>query len=130
TSSGQDASGPCIVVHTDVEVLAGASHDETPGMAETDSGVRLADDTVRRLACDATVEWVVEGGGAPLGIGRRSRTVPPWLSRLLRHRDGGCRFPGCGRRRWLKAHHIWHWGKGGPTDLDNLVLLCQAHHRL
>jgi hypothetical protein len=24
---------------------------------------------------------------------------------------------------------MWHWVDGGPTDLDNLVLLCRAHHR-
>jgi len=23
-----------------------------------------------------------------------------------------------------------HWAKGGGTDLDNLILLCHAHHRL
>ena len=23
-----------------------------------------------------------------------------------------------------------HWAEGGPTDLDNLVLLCGFHHRL
>jgi hypothetical protein len=39
-------------------------------------------------------------------------------------------FPGCGRIRWLKAHHIVHWTRGGRTDLDNLVLVCHAHHRL
>jgi hypothetical protein len=22
-----------------------------------------------------------------------------------------------------------HWANGGPTDLDNLVLLCSFHHR-
>ena len=66
----------------------------------------------------------------PIGIGRRSRIVPAWLRRHVDHRDGGCRFPGCGHTRWTDAHHIRHWGKGGPTDLDNLVLLCHAHHRL
>ncbi|HEY3669796.1 MAG TPA: HNH endonuclease signature motif containing protein [Acidimicrobiia bacterium] len=25
-------------------------------------------------------------------------------------------------------HHIVHWSDGGPTDLDNLVLLCRRHH--
>jgi hypothetical protein len=24
---------------------------------------------------------------------------------------------------------MWHWASGGPTDLDNLTLLCSAHHR-
>jgi len=26
-------------------------------------------------------------------------------------------------------HHVKHWADGGPTDLDNLVLLCSTHHR-
>jgi acetyl esterase/lipase len=30
----------------------------------------------------------------------------------------------------LHAHHLTHWEDGGPTDLDNLVLLCPRHHRL
>jgi hypothetical protein len=63
-------------------------------------------------------------------VGRRGRAVPGYMARLLRHRDGACRFPGCERRRWLKAHHLVHWARGGATDLDNLVLLCHAHHRL
>ena len=125
--SGMDgaAQPAVVVVHADVSVLGGGG-----GGSETEAGIALADDTVRRLACDATVEWVVEAGGMPIGIGRRSRNIPAWLQRQLRHRDGGCRFPGCGRTRWLKAHHMWHWGDGGPTDLDNLVMLCHAHHRL
>jgi len=24
---------------------------------------------------------------------------------------------------------VQHWSRGGPTDLDNLVLLCRRHHR-
>jgi hypothetical protein len=31
---------------------------------------------------------------------------------------------------FLKAHHIWHWELGGPTDYDNLVLVCLFHHKL
>jgi len=129
-SGSGGAAGPCVVVHTDVAVLAAEPEGGTPPLAETEFGVRLANETVRRLACEATVDWVLEAGGKPIGIGRRSRNVPVWLLRLLRHRDRGCRFPGCEHSRWLKAHHIHHWGRGGPTDLDNLVLLCQAHHRL
>jgi hypothetical protein len=45
-------------------------------------------------------------------------------------RDGGCVFPGCDRPlSWCEAHHLVHWLDGGPTDLDNLVLVCRAHHR-
>ncbi|UDF22621.1 HNH endonuclease signature motif containing protein, partial [Rhodococcus qingshengii] len=50
--------------------------------------------------------------------------------RALAVRDGGCAFPGCGTPSgWCDAHHIVHWNDGGPTDLDNLVLLCGHHHR-
>ena len=46
-------------------------------------------------------------------------------------RDRHCRFPGCDRPgSWCDAHHVWHWSEGGPTDLDNLVLLCRRHHRM
>ena len=46
----------------------------------------------------------------------------------VRARDGGCGFPGCDSR-FVEAHHIVPWARGGETKLDNLVLLCRAHHR-
>ena len=65
-----------------------------------------------------------------MGVGRTTRTIPAWLRRLVLARDGGCQFPGCGRKRWVEAHHVVHWAEGGPTDLDNLIALCKSHHRL
>jgi hypothetical protein len=56
--------------------------------------------------------------------------VPPSLRRALEARDRGCRFPGCTHTRGTDAHHLVHWAKGGETALDNLALLCRAHHRL
>ncbi|MCY1158340.1 MAG: endonuclease, partial [Citricoccus sp.] len=29
---------------------------------------------------------------------------------------------------WCEAHHIEHWENGGPTAVDNGVLLCSHHH--
>ncbi|MEJ2887450.1 HNH endonuclease signature motif containing protein [Actinomycetospora aeridis] len=86
--------------------------------------------TLRRLACDADIIPVVLGTRSePLDIGRRSRTVPDALRRALTVRDQGCAFPGCTRRpRRCQAHHIRFWGHGGPTEIDNLVLLCTHHH--
>jgi hypothetical protein len=72
-------------------------------------------------------------GGAPsrpLDVGRTTRVVQPAQRSALAVRDGGCVFPGCQRPlAWCEAHHLWHWLDGGPTDLDNLLLLCRAHHR-
>ncbi|AYF78421.1 HNH endonuclease [Nocardia yunnanensis] len=28
------------------------------------------------------------------------------------------------------AHHVVDWAKGGPTDLDNLALVCDHHHAM
>ena len=125
-----DPAPATIVVHAEASILAGERRDSGPWLAETIGGTRLTAESVRRLACDARIEWVLERDGRAIGIGRRGRAVPGALARVLRHRDMNCRFPGCGRRRWLYAHHIVHWANGGTTDLDNLVLLCFAHHRL
>ncbi len=63
-----------------------------------------------------------------LGVGRKTRTIPPALRRALEARDRGCRFPGCGLR-FTDAHHIVHWADGGETSLRNTILLCGRHHR-
>jgi len=72
-------------------------------------------------------------GGAPsqpLEVGRATRVVQPAQRMALAVRDRGCVFPGCDRPlAWCDAHHLHHWVDGGPTDLDNLALLCRAHHR-
>jgi predicted restriction endonuclease len=31
---------------------------------------------------------------------------------------------------WIDGHHIRHWAHGGPTNLNNLVLLCYRHQWL
>jgi hypothetical protein len=121
-----EADRATVVIHTEAAVLGGAE-----GWAEIEDGPSIAAETARRLACDCRWQLVAEdGAGRALGVGRSTRHPPRWLARQLRRRDGGCRFPGCCRKRWLQSHHISHWPKGGPTDPDNLVSLCYFHHRL
>jgi hypothetical protein len=122
-----EGGGPVqLTVFTDVAALT--SDDD--GYAELDNMAALSNRTAQRLACDAILESVFKEGGQVIGIGRRSRTVPGWLRRLVYERDGGhCQHPGCRNTRWLQVHHIVAWAQGGPTDLDNLILLCGIHHR-
>ncbi len=88
-------------------------------------------ETVRRLACDGRVQTVLEDPrGQPVRLGRMTREPPAWMLRQLKYRDRECAFPGCGARRFTQAHHIVWWKRGGPTDLENLVLVCTFHHRL
>jgi hypothetical protein len=122
-----DADRATVVVHVDAGVLGGDDH----GVAEMEDGPRIAAETARRLACDCRWQLVAEdGNGDIVRLGRTTRSTPPWLVRQLRRRDRGCRFAGCGRTRWLHSHHVAFWGQGGPTDPDNLALLCGYHHRL
>lgn len=86
-------------------------------------------ETARRFACDADLLGaVVDRHGDVLALGRTQRFVTRSQRRALLIRDQLCRFPGCAQTRHLKAHHIVAWSRGGPTDLDNLILLCQFHH--
>ncbi len=124
-ANDQDADRATIVVHADLDVLV------NEGNCEIQSGPLVDAETVRRLACDARIQTAVnDGHGQTVGVGRMTRTVPPWIQRLLRHRDRGCTFPNCEMKWFLHAHHIRHWTAGGRTDLDNLVLVCNFHHKL
>jgi hypothetical protein len=123
----QDPDRATVVVHAPLGALVGA---DDCGCGLEDGGI-LHPETVRRLTCDCRLEVNLEDeDGFVLGIGGTSRTAPRWLRRALLKRDRGCQFPGCGGRRFLHCHHIWHWTKGGPTELPNLVLVCSFHHKL
>lgn len=115
-----------IVVHVSAETLRHGM----PGQCEIQDGPGIAMETVRRLACDASVVAIVEDeNGEPLSVGRKTRSIPPALRRALNARDRGCRFPGCTHKRYVDAHHIHHWAHGGETKVSNLVTLCRFHHR-
>lgn len=97
-----------------------------------DNGDRLTAEQARRLACDAHLLPAVLGTDSQvLDLGQSRRLITGALRRALVLRDSGCAFPGCDRpARWCEGHHIQHWADGGPTNLDNSVLLCAPHHRL
>ncbi|MHB8295897.1 MAG: hypothetical protein ACYDH5_15000, partial [Acidimicrobiales bacterium] len=67
---------------------------------------RPRDRSLQKSHTDSRWQLVAEGeGGEVAGIGRASRSVPYWLSRRLWRRDLACRFPGCGAKRLVQAHH-------------------------
>ena len=115
-----------VVVHVDATALADPG---APGQSVLDDGIRVPAETSQRLACDASrVVMRHDADGRVMEVGARTRTIPPAIRRALHHRDGTCRFPGCGGR-FTQGHHLRHWAQGGPTTLSNLALLCRRHHR-
>lgn len=101
--------------------------------ARTDTGDRMGPAGTRRLLCDSTVTLVGwSADGVPLSHGRTRRFPTPAQRRALTARDRGCVFPGCDAPPgWCDAHHRNHWHRDhGPTDIDNLHLVCPHHHTL
>jgi len=87
-------------------------------------------DTVRRLACDGAVVVALDDDvGHTMYEGRARRDPSGAQRRELWRRDRHCRFPGCGHATFTHPHHLVPWHPAGRTDLDNLVLLCEHHHR-
>jgi hypothetical protein len=115
------------MLHTEEKALATGAEAER---CHLDDGTRVAAETARRLTCDGSTVNVTRGSdGSVLDVGRRTRKIPTAIRRALEIRDRCCRFPGC-HLRFVEGHHVRHWGDGGPTALDNLVLLCDHHHTL
>ncbi len=125
-------------------VVVDETHAETPRFGLPD-GTFIPARLARRWATNADhlrlvfantisgepARFVNSDGGVvdELDLGRTTRFANRAQRRALAVRDGGCGFPGCDRpHRYCDAHHIIWWEHDGPTDLDNLVLLCRFHH--
>ena len=122
--------GTQLIVTTTLTTLQARLGEHGHRCAETETGQPLSAALTRKLACDTNLVPAVLGAtGAPLDLGHATRTISPALRRALIIRDRHCAFPGCTRpARWADGHHIDHWADGGPTTLNNLVLLCGHHH--
>ena len=119
---------PVLRVSTSLDALRDGLH--RAGI--TDSGETLSAATLRRLACDAEIiPTVLNTKGRVIDVGRRTRHVSEALRCALIARDRGCVWPGCDApASRCDAHHVKHWANGGPTNADNLALLCHRHHIL
>ncbi|MDG2026936.1 MAG: HNH endonuclease signature motif containing protein [Acidimicrobiales bacterium] len=109
-----------------VELLTGTSRTgETPphpkcSMAATFdvSGINLDDGT----------PILFDGPANPIWVGRDHRTATIHQWKALIARDRHCIGGGASPDR-CHAHHIRYWEHNGPTNIDNLALVCsRCHH--
>jgi hypothetical protein len=113
-----------VVAHTDLSFLRGGS-----GQAEVERLGLLSRATIRRITCGATVTLGVDDAfGHTMFEGRSKRFASETQRREVQRRDRRCRFPGCANNTFTDVHHVVHWADGGPTDLPNLVTMCDHHH--
>ena len=121
-----NAQGVDLLVIADYDTIAGQLTNPRLG-----DGTPLSAEQLRALACDANIlPAIFDRKGQPLWLGRGRRQVSAAQRTALVARDGGC--IGCGANpNWCQAHHNRHWAHGGPTDIDNLCLLCShCHHQV
>lgn len=121
-----------VVIHLDVNRIPvdddGSAEPNRPA-ARIDQGPGLPNAVVQRLLCDGRVRTLLMKDEHMLDVGRTHRLVTRKQYRALLRRQGGqCAHPGCPNTKRLHAHHVIPWLVGGPTDMDNLVLLCERHH--
>jgi len=137
------AARATVVVHVSPEALGDGSGAEAAEGAGVPAGTPQGRDeqchtaergplttaSAARLACGGElVGALVDASGDVLALGRSRRLASPQQRLALSARDLHCQFPDCTRRHSLEAHHIRMWSEGGPTDMDNMLLLCRSHH--
>jgi hypothetical protein len=120
------SSRPGVLVHLQAPV----DGDVESWRAEMHMGPTLPAAMRRYLTCDGDIAAVWHRDGHPVQVGRHARIVPRRIRRLIEHRDGGCRVPGCDSTLWVEVHHIVHWEDHGDTVTWNLLCLCGHHHRM
>ncbi|MCW2538396.1 MAG: hypothetical protein JWN95_121 [Frankiales bacterium] len=102
------------------------------GVVDTTTGQPLTVVQALKLADEAIIIGLVRSAtGAVLKLGRMQRIATRPQTWALMARDKGCSFPDCDEPpERCQRHHIIPWWLGGPTDIDNLALLCHFHHRV
>jgi hypothetical protein len=93
---------------------------------------RISAGMVMHLLTTAAFTFVrTEGPGRVVNVGRRMRTLPPYLRDVLQMLHLRCRGPDCDRWvTWSQANHNHDWAKGGDTDLNESIPVCHDHHDL
>ena len=127
-SADPNGSSPYFVVaHVP---LASLVDDESTLSGELEGAGFISTATVRRIACDSTFAVAVDDDvGHTMYEGRARRLPSDAQRREVNRRDRTCRFPGCTNSTFTNVHHVKPWKPDGRTDLDNLALLCEYHHR-
>jgi hypothetical protein len=122
---------PEIGVFVSLEWLLGQITDH--GLCETYDGIPVPIATVRKWCCDAEIiPYLLGTDGAVTDMGRTARTVSREQRRRLRAMHRTCAHPQCDTSfEECRIHHVRFWTlHHGPTDIDNLLPLCQRHHTL
>ena len=137
TSGGDDSSrtiggGKCGCggrPSADITIVQHLSADGTDAFAEIAGGGVIPPSVLEEYFCNARIKGVVfSHEGLPLWLSHAKRLATKAQVSALRALYGAC--GGCGADMWVcQGHHIRPVSQGGPTNIDNMMLLCWACHQ-
>lgn len=116
-----------VIVRAELADLLG----EHGGIGEVAGTGPIPAGVIDRLCCNADISVVLFGKQlTPLCEATAARAPTAAQRRALIARDGSC--IGCSAAPdECEVHHILPWRRGGPTQIDNLVLVCwHCHDRI
>ncbi len=121
---------PEVSVLIDYHTLVEGDH--SASTCETADGQPLPVETIRRLCCEGDIVPIVLGGhGEILDVGHQRRLATRAQRRALRALYRSCAHPQCTVAfDACRIHHVIWWEHHGPTNLANLLPLCETHHHL
>jgi hypothetical protein len=133
-------SRPQLLLRADLDTLL--RRDETPATLLTTllgGHVRVSAATARRLVDERGADLrtvVLDDTGSVVGVGRRHRLAPGWLSDAVLALHDTCSAPGClAAARGADLDHARPWWPARPedlpgtTDVDEIAPLCPTHNR-
>jgi hypothetical protein len=118
-----------VVVRVDLSALL-RGHALKGELCEIDGQGPIPVAMARDLANDSFLRLVFHRAGDIRAVSHLGRTINRTLRTALVHRDRTCVVPGCGVTFGLEIDHVIPVAEAGPTELDNLALLCHHHHFL
>ena len=132
TSGGTGGGGRCGCggrPSADITIVQHLSADGTDTFAEIAGGGVIPASVLEEYFCNARIKGVVfSREGLPLWHSHAKRLATKAQMSALRALYGAC--AGCGADMWVcQAHHIRPVSQGGPTNIDNMMLLCWACHQ-
>jgi hypothetical protein len=124
-----DGPASCtVMIRVDLDALQ-RGYAEEGELCEIDHQGPIPVALAQVLSNDSYLRLVFHRAGRIEAISHFNRTINRRLRTALVYRDTTCVVPGCSVSTGLEIDHVVPWALGGPTELDNLALLCHHHHQ-
>lgn len=116
-----------VSVLIDADTLTAGPHGAS--ICEYADGTPINPADLAHLTCSADRTPILLKDRVPLNVGRTQRLATSAQHRAIEALHTTCAIANCTTPVTMcQLHHIHHWESGGPTNIDNLIPLCNYHH--